>query len=99
MHGVPFVVVKASLHGKNPEVPEVADDEFAAVTFDGREGEVGNFGVGEFLFTVDVSGQFAQSGTQNDGGGGNFSEFGGNVGRRFFDGVEHGCAVIGYFFF
>ena len=94
LHGVALVVVKAALHGNYLAVAEAALDQLAAVPFDGRQGEVRNLGVGKFLTVGNVSGQFAQPGSQNDGDGGYCSELPGYVGSGLFYLFEHDSCIL-----
>ena len=52
LHGVALVEVEAALHGHDIDASQLAEDEFAGVALDSRDGEVGDLLVGEF---VDVS--------------------------------------------
>ncbi len=47
LHVVSLVVVESALHGHDVDAPEFAEDELAAMSFDGRYGEVGDFAIGE----------------------------------------------------
>ena len=47
LHRVAFVEVEPALHGEDVHPAEFAENQLAAVTFDGGYGEVGNLRVGE----------------------------------------------------
>ena len=47
LHVVAFVVVESALHGHDVDAPEFAEDELAAMSFDGGYGEVGDFAIRE----------------------------------------------------
>ena len=47
LHVVALVVVESALHGHDVDAPEFAEDELAAMSFDGGNGEVGDFAIGE----------------------------------------------------
>ena len=52
LHGVALVKVEAAFHGHDIDASQLAEDEFAGVALDSRDGEVGYLLVGEF---IDVS--------------------------------------------
>ena len=47
LHIVALVVVESALHGHDVDAPELAEDELAAMSFDGGNGEVGDFAIRE----------------------------------------------------
>ena len=58
------------MHGEDFLASEAADEQAAAVAFDGADGEVGDFGVGDALLDFYLVGQFTESRAQDDGRGG-----------------------------
>jgi len=49
LHGVALIVVEASLHGKDIHPSQFAEDEFAAMSLDRRDGEVGDLSIGNLV--------------------------------------------------
>ena len=68
--------MEASLHGHDPFPGEVAEYEVAAMAFDGRDGEVGNLGIGDYGLLFDEVGDRAEACAEDDGDFGHVAHFG-----------------------
>ena len=68
LHRIALVVVETALHGHDVLAAQLAEDELAAVSLDGREGEVGDVLVLYFILFGDFAGQASQAGAKDDGG-------------------------------
>ena len=46
LHRISLIVMEASLHRHDLDAPQLAEDQFAAMSFDSRHREVGNLAIG-----------------------------------------------------
>ena len=68
LHVVPFVIVEASLHGKDGSSAEMSEEETSGMSLHGRHGEVGDVGIVECVGHFYFFGQTSQACAEDDGG-------------------------------
>ena len=67
LHGVALIVVEAAAHDEDGGAVEGAEDEGAAMSLYGGDGEVGDVFIGDFLTVLDFFYETAESGAEHDG--------------------------------
>ncbi len=65
-HGVTFIGVDAALHDGYGDACDRSEDEFAGVSGDGGLGETGDVGVGDRRGVLNLGGEVAEAGAEND---------------------------------
>ena len=66
LHAVALVVVEAALHGHHAMTLDQAENKPSLVALDRRDGEIGNVVVVDGVFRLNLVGEIAQTGSEND---------------------------------
>ena len=64
-HVVTFIIMETALHGHHTFAAKHTENQVAAVTLDCRDGEIGDFLVGNIKFIGDVVNEAAETGAED----------------------------------